>query len=143
MFSKSKSKKIRQEFWTHFGKQSPKKWILYNTKIKAIDLKFNFDTKKANLGIQIDAHDSEKQQIYWDKFLSIKQWLLDEVNPDFIFDANYEVIPGKYIGYIYIPLKEKVSIHNKKSWEVVISFFNKNMLALEDFFIEYYDFIKV
>ncbi|TXK71041.1 DUF4268 domain-containing protein [Mesonia sp. HuA40] len=142
MFSKSESKKIREEFWTQFGKQSPKKWILYDTKIKAIDLKFNFDTKGANLGIKIDAVDSSQQEIYWNKFISLKQLLLDEVSPDFIFDINYEVMPGKYIGYIYIPLEEKVSIHNKNSWEIVIPFFNKNMLALEHFFIEYYDIIK-
>ena len=34
MFNREESAKIRQEFWTSFGKSFPRKWLLYNTKIK-------------------------------------------------------------------------------------------------------------
>ena len=33
MFNREESAKIRQEFWTSFGKSFPRKWLLYNTKI--------------------------------------------------------------------------------------------------------------
>ncbi len=38
MFSKDESKKLREDFWIFFGKSFPRKWILYNTKIKGYDL---------------------------------------------------------------------------------------------------------
>ncbi|WP_121665616.1 DUF4268 domain-containing protein [Mesonia aquimarina] len=141
MFSREESKKIRKEFWTSFGKQSPKKWILYDTKIKEINLKFHFDTKKASVGIIIDTEDELIKEYYFEKFESLKNLLLSEVDKDFILDPNFETESGKIIGNIYLP-KENVSIHNKKTWPEVFEFFNTKMLSLEQFFIEYYHIIK-
>ncbi|MDR6300365.1 DUF4268 domain-containing protein [Mesonia maritima] len=141
MFSREESKQIRKEFWTTFGKQSLKKWILYDTKIKEINLKFHFDTKKASVGIIIDTEDELIKEYYFEKFESLKNLLLTEVDKNFIFDPTFETESGKIIANIYLPL-ENVTIHNKKSWPEVFQFFNKKMLALEHFFIEYYEFIK-
>ena len=55
MFSKEESQRMRQEFWTSFGKSFPTKWTLYNTKIKGFSFKFYFDTKKAMVLVEIDA----------------------------------------------------------------------------------------
>ena len=54
MFSKEESQRMRQEFWTSFGKSFPTKWTLYNTKIKGFSFKFYFDTKKAMVLVEID-----------------------------------------------------------------------------------------
>ena len=43
MFSKIESENLRQEFWTSFGKSFPRKWLLYNTKLKGITFKFQAD----------------------------------------------------------------------------------------------------
>ena len=48
---------MRQEFWTSFGKSFPRKWTLYNTKIKGFSFKFYFDTKKAILHTNIKGLD--------------------------------------------------------------------------------------
>ncbi|MGB5417276.1 MAG: DUF4268 domain-containing protein, partial [Algibacter sp.] len=42
MFSKEESKRIKQEFWTSFGKSFPRKWVLYDTKLKGLSFKFHF-----------------------------------------------------------------------------------------------------
>ena len=54
MFSKEESRKLRQEFWTSFGKSFPKKWILYDTKIKGLSFKFHFDTKSALIALDLE-----------------------------------------------------------------------------------------
>ena len=54
MFSREESARMRQEFWTSFGKSFPRKWILYQTKIKGLSFKFNFDTKKAMVLMEIE-----------------------------------------------------------------------------------------
>jgi hypothetical protein len=38
MFSKEELKKLSHEFWTNFGKEFPNKWVLYNTKIKDLQI---------------------------------------------------------------------------------------------------------
>ena len=53
MFSKETSRQLRQEFWIAFGKSFPRKWILYNTKIKELSFKFHFDTKKALVSLDL------------------------------------------------------------------------------------------
>ncbi len=141
MFSKEESKKIRQEFWTSFGKHYPKKWVLYNTKIKDVTLKFTFTTKIAQVSVDIEPYDDLIKAYYYDKFMSLKTIIISEYLKDIIFDEHYELDSGKIISRVYVELQH-VSIHNKKTWEQTMTFLNDNMLALEAFFIEYKDFIS-
>ncbi|WP_062055126.1 DUF4268 domain-containing protein [Aquimarina longa] len=141
MFSKSESKKIRQEFWISFGEQYPRKWILYNTKIKDVTLKFTFTTKKAQVSIDIEPSDELIKAYYYDKFISLKNIIISEYSNTIIFDDRYQLDNTKIISRLYIELTE-VSIHNKNDWKNVMKFLNDNMSTLESFFTEYKDFIE-
>ncbi|MBQ0735500.1 DUF4268 domain-containing protein [Aquimarina celericrescens] len=140
MFSKEESKRIRQEFWTSFGKEYPRKWLLYNTKIKDVTLKFTFTTKKAQVSIDIEPYDQVIQGYYYEKFVSLKDILVTEYLPGIIYDKYYELDNGKVISRLYVELPD-VSIHNKNTWEETKEFLNEKMLKLEAFFLEYKDFI--
>jgi len=77
MFSKEASKLLRQEFWTAFGKSFPRKWLLYDTKMKGLSFKFHFDTKSAL--VALDLEDSLEHRIaYWEKLQSLKSILLND-----------------------------------------------------------------
>jgi len=141
MFSKEESKQIREEFWTSFGKSFPRKWILYDTKSKGLSFKFHFDTKYALVALDIE-DDLENRIKYWGKLQSLKSILLGEFLQEAIFEEVYYLENGKEISRIYIPLDQKVSIHNKNTWQVVMVFFNKKMNLFEAFFEEYQDVIK-
>ena len=141
MFSKEESKKIRQEFWIFFGKRHPRKWLLYNTKIKDVVLKFSFDTKKAIVSMDSCATDPVIRAYYFDKFESLKLILKEEVSQDLIFDKAYTLESGKIISRVYSQ-RDGVSIHNKNTWPEVFNFFNEEMQLLETFFLEYQDIIK-
>ena len=141
MFSKEESKKIRQEFWTSFGKEYPRKWLLYNTKIKGVTLKFTFTTKIAQVSIDIEPNEDIFKEYYFDKFLSLKAILKSEYIEDIIYDSSYELDNGKIISRIYTELPQ-VSIHNRKTWETTMQFLNTYMDKLELFFLEYKDFIE-
>lgn len=141
MFSKEESRLLRQEFWTSFGKSFPRKWILYNTKIKGFSFKFHFDTKKAL--VALDLEDNLEHRInHWEKLLALKSILTDEFLPDVIFEEEYFLENGKDISRIYTLLNAKVSIHNKNSWRETMEFFNAKMLLFEAFFEDYKAFIK-
>ncbi|ARV08430.1 hypothetical protein BTO05_01755 [Winogradskyella sp. PC-19] len=141
MFSKEESRKLREDFWISFGKSFPRKWLLYNTKIKGLSFKFYFDTKKAFVSLDLE-DDLENRINCWEKLEALKNILQSEFLPDSIYEEEYYLENGKEISRIYVPLEEKVSIHNKNSWQVVMAFFAKTMPKFEDFFEEYKDIIK-
>ncbi len=140
MFSKEESKQLRKDFWIFFGKRYPRKWLLYNTGIKDVALSFSFDTKKAMVSIDSSSNDLVFQTYYYEKLESLKNLFLEEVSSELIFDSEYILESGKKIGRVYIEKKE-VSIHNKHSWPEVFDFFHDYMNKMENFFIEYKDFI--
>lgn len=141
MFGKEESRLLRHEFWTSFGKSYPRKWLLYNTKIKNFSFKFHFDTKKALVALDIEGN-LEHRIKYWEKLLSLRQILLENYLPKAIFEEDLVLDNGKEISRIYVALDSKVSIHNKKSWQETMVFFHKSMTLFEDFFEEYKDIIK-
>lgn len=141
MFSKEESRQIRQEFWTSFGKSFPRKWILYDTKIKGFSFKFYFDVKKAF--VSLDVEDGLENRIkLWEKLLALKSILLDGYLPDAIYEEEHFLENGKEISRVYMPLEAKVSIHNKNTWQETMEFFNQNMTLFEAFFEEYKVVIK-
>ncbi len=140
MFSKEESKQLREQFWTSFGKSFPRKWILYNTGLKGLSLKFHFDTKAL---VALDLEDDlEKRIAYWEKLLALKSSLTSEYLPNAKFKEIYFLQNGKEISSIYVEFSKKVSIHNKSSWQVTMEFLNDSMLKFESFYTEYKDVIK-
>ncbi|WP_142785650.1 DUF4268 domain-containing protein [Changchengzhania lutea] len=141
MFSKEESRQLRQEFWTSFGKSFPRKWILYDTKLKGMRFKFHFDTKRALIALDLE-DDLEHRIKHWEKLQALKTILIDDYLPDAIFDEDYFLENEKEISRIYVPLEQKVSIHNKNTWRDVMVFFNDKMNLFEAFFEEYKEVIE-
>ena len=141
MFSKEESARLRKEFWTSFGKSFPRKWLLYNTKIKGVAFKFLADRKKAMVCFDFENPDELTNLMYYDQMLSLKSLLENEI-PEVIFDNNYELENGKVIHRIYIHHKQKFSIYNKNTLRDCYEFFYETMSKFEVFFLEYEDFIK-
>ncbi len=141
MFSKEESRLLREQFWISFGKSFPRKWILYNTKIKGVSFKFYFDTKKALVALDLE-DDLENRIKYWEVLQSLKTILKRDYLPEIIFEEEYFLENGKEISRIYFPLEQKVSIHNKNSWLEVMEFFNEKMTLFEAFFEDYKEVIK-
>jgi len=142
MFSKEESEKLRKDFWTSFGKSFPRKWLLYNTKIKGFAFKFMATTKQAKICLDIDMKNSDLRLQYYNKMLSLKKILETEYISEIIYDDDYILDNGKSIIRIYTELPDKFSIYNKNSWSKAYEFFVHNMNQFELFWFEYEDFIK-
>lgn len=142
MFSKEESARIRQEFWTSFGKSFPRKWLLYNTKIKGFSFKFVADRKKAMVCLDLEHNDEIANELLYDQLLSLKTILTEQYLPEVIYDDRYELDNGKIIHRIYVSHTQKFSIHNKSTWRDCYEFFTDMMPKFELFFYEYEDYIK-
>ncbi|MCC8360211.1 DUF4268 domain-containing protein [Salinimicrobium sediminilitoris] len=141
MYSREESKKVRQEFWISFGKNYPRKWLLYNTKIKDFSLKFTFTRRLAEVSIDLDATDEILKLYYFEKLQSLQAILKDEYLPDAVLAEAYELDNRKIISRVYVT-KNGVNIHDKKDWPIVQAWLAEKMDALERFFLEYRDYIE-
>ncbi|MGJ8759363.1 MULTISPECIES: DUF4268 domain-containing protein [unclassified Polaribacter] len=141
MFSKEESALLRKDFWTSFGKSFPRKWLLYNTKIKGFSFKFVAERKQAMVCLDIEHPDELVNLLYYDQMLSLKTLLETEL-PEVIFNDEFELESGKIIHRIYVPFEGKFSVYNKNSWRDCFEFYMETMPKFELFFYEYEDIIK-
>lgn len=141
MYSKKEALFIKKEFWVAFASVYPRKWLLYDTKIKDVTFKFYVDNKKAQVLLDIEPKDEEMRKIYFEKIESLKSILLEEYLSEAIFERNFYLENGKIISRIWIE-KLDVSLNNKNTWGEIFKFFNETMDAFERFFYEYEDYIK-
>lgn len=141
MFSKEEALQIKKDFWIAFANEYPRKWMLYNTKIKDVTFKFNVDNKKAQVSLDIEPKDDEKRKIYFEKVESLKTILFEDYMDDAIFERNYYLETGKVISRIWVE-KTGISINNKNTWPEIFEFFYEKMDAFERFFYENEDYIK-
>ena len=93
--------------------------------------------------IALDLEDDLENRINcWEKLVALQGILKGDYLADVIYEEEYYLENGKEISRIYLPLEQKVSIHNKNSWQAVMEFFNTNMILFEAFFEEYKEVIK-
>lgn len=141
MYSKEETQRLKQEFWVTFAEKFPRKWLLYDTKIKDFSFKFYVDNKKAQVLIDIEHRNDEKRIAYFDKIVALKNILEAEFIKDLVFEKEYNLENGKTISRIWVE-KLNVGVSNRNYWEAIFEFYNEKMNALELFYNEYDEFIK-
>ena len=151
MYSKEEKKNIKIAFWEGFKTySSPKRrklgknknWVMQNTGIKAIDLKFDINNKMASVSLDVVSKSLDNKVAYWGKLLSLKTLLNDSFDRKVIWEEMFLLYSGKEIiriGVIY----QDVNIMDKACWDEVYEFFFKQMITLEDWFEEYKDIIRI
>ena len=140
MFSKQEAQQLKKEFWIAFGKSFPRKWTLYDTKIKDFSFKFSADNKKAEVSLDIEMNDELFRNAYYEKIWSLES-ILEEQIGEFYKDEFYTLENGKTIARIWVE-KHGVSVFNKNSWQEIFEFFVEKMSGFEEVYYEYEDFIK-
>jgi hypothetical protein len=141
MYSKEEAQQIKKEFWTAFAEAYPRKWLLYDTKIKDVTFKFYIDNKKAQVLLDIEPKDEEKRKIYYEKIESLKTILHEEYLTEAILERNFYLDNGKVISRIWIE-KLNVSLNNRNYWPEIFEFFSETMSKFELFFFEFEEYIK-
>lgn len=141
MYSKEENQRLKREFWVSFANKYPRKWLLYNTKIKDFSFKFFVDNTKAQVLIDIESRNDIKRIQYFEKLESLKSILEEKFFSGLVFEKNFSLANGKVISRIWVE-KLNVSVSNPKYWNEIFDFFFEKMIALELFYLEYDDYIK-
>lgn len=141
MYSREETQKLKREFWVAFAEKFPRKWVLYDTKIKDFSFKFYVDNKKAQVLIDIEHRSDEKRMAYFEKIEALKNILEEEFIKDLVYEKNYVLENGKTICRIWVE-RLGVGVSNRNYWDEIFDFYFEKMDALERFYLEYDEFIK-
>ena len=141
MYSKEETQRLKREFWIAFAEKYPRKWLLYDTKIKDSSFKFYVDNKKAQVLIDIEPRNDIKRVAYYEKLEALKNILEEEFIKNLVFEKEFNLENGKTISRIWVE-KLGVSVSNRNYWDEIFDFYNEKMNALELFYAEYDEFIK-
>ena len=150
MLTKEEVKQMRLQFWAEFDAYSvrkkkrlrkPAKWIMNNTGIKQLKLKFDFDEQQAIVGIDVETRNLDKRIDVFGKLERLKTKLETALKQPLIWELDHVLTTGKSISRAYIELPD-VSIYRKEDWPGVFEFFYKNMLILEKVYEEYKVYLK-
>jgi Domain of unknown function (DUF4268) len=141
MFKRDEASRLREEFWTTFGKyMSPIpsaegmkiNWINYRTGIKDLYFRMDANQKSATISIALEHSDDGVRELYFQQFQELKMLLHTTLEEEWEWQSHARVAEDKVISRIYKELPD-VSIFNKDHWPQLISFFKPRIIALDSF----------
>jgi hypothetical protein len=141
MFKREEASRIREEFWTTFGRymspvlsaEGPKiNWVNYHTGVKDVFFRMNASQKSASIFISLEHRDPEIQELYFEQFLELKDLLHAAVGEEWLWQLQVTNADGKIVSRIYKEVAN-VSVFNKNHWPSLISFFKPRIIALDAF----------
>jgi hypothetical protein len=141
MFKREEAARLRQEFWTTFGKyMSPVpsaeglkiNWINYRTGIKDVYFRMDINNKSAQIYISIEHQDAAIREMYFQQFKQFELLLHAALEEDWEWQQDVTINNDKVSSRICKELGG-VSIFNKDHWPELISFFKPRIIALDSF----------
>ena len=153
MYTPEEAKQIRLEFWNKFTVISeirrrklgkPRHWILHHTGVSALNLKFDInETEKwVSVGFEVKSKNVAHQLFYYYKLQSLKPFIEAALGTETLWDDMFGTEKDKLISRVHLKLSN-VSIFEMDDWPVMFDFMFDKMLAIEEVYVEYKDFIQM
>jgi len=141
MYTREESSRLRQEFWTTFGRYmnpipssegNKVNWINYHTGVREVYFRMDADGHEASIAITIEHREVAMQELYFDQFAELKALLGTELQEEWTWQLHDTRDPDRAISRIYKTLPN-VSVYNKAHWPDLISFLKPRIIALDRF----------
>ena len=140
MWSKEEARNRNIRFYTNFGVYMKKhageygekiRWVNYRTGVNSIRFKIEAFKNTSRVCIDIVNKDEGVREIFFEQFEEFKTLLSNSMDKlDWV--KEYRVDTEIYITRIYAELKGP-SINKESDWGEIYKFFEKNILALHEF----------
>lgn len=147
MYSKDEAKLLRKEFWIVFARRceivpelrhKKKKWVLYDTGLSGIDLKFDVTRNEAIVMIEINSRLENRRLEIFETMQKYRILLEEGFQESLIWDFCYTRESGQEVCRIYKSLPN-VDFHRQTQWPDIFNFLIDNMLILENNLMEIKD----
>lgn len=150
MYSKDEVKSLKLEFWESFAafcevqpylRGRKKVWTLYDTKVKAVELKFDVSREGASVVLEVN-HKGEEARLEMFERLT---WYKDALEMDFpeglIWDICFVRETGKEVARIYTA-KSGIDMHRREHWGEFFTFMASQMYLLERNFMSIAEYLR-
>ena len=150
MYSKDDLKNLKLEFWESFAafcevqpylRGRKKTWVLYDTKVKGVELKFDATREGAFVILEVN-HRSEEARLEMFERLT---WYKDTLEMDFpeglTWDICFVRVTGKQVARIYTS-KSGIDFHRRQDWGEFFSFMASQMYLLERNFMSIAEYLR-
>ena len=142
MYSREELKQLKKEFWEGFGiycshvpalKRRKSKFMLYNTKMKGVEMKFDATRKGATVILEINLSNAKQRLEKYEQFVLHKATMEKQFPDGLIWDSAYIRECGTEVSRIYIE-KYGIDLHRRIQWMEFYQFMSSEMLKLEKAF---------
>jgi hypothetical protein len=139
MYSKEELKQLKKEFWEGFGtycsevqalKRRKSKFMLYNTKMKGVELKFDATRDGAYVILEINLRNEKARLEKYEQFEQYKTIMEKQFPNGLIWDFAFIRECGTEVCRIYTH-KIGIDLHRRIQWMEFYTFMSTEMLKLE------------
>jgi len=139
MYSKEELKQLKKEFWEGFGtycslipalKRRKSKFMLYNTKMKGVELKFDATRTGASVILEINLSNAKDRLEKFEQFFLYKSTMEKQFPSGLIWKSDYIRECGTEVSRIYTE-KNDIDLHRRLQWMEFYRFMSTEMLKLE------------
>lgn len=150
MYSRDEAKLLRKEFWIVFARRceivpdlrhKKKKWILYDTGLSGIDLKFDVSRMEALVMIEINSQMESRRLEIFEVMQKYGKFIEEGFPEPLIWDICFVRESGQEVCRIYTSLPN-VDFHRQNQWPDIFNFMIDNMLLLENNLLEIKDALE-
>ena len=151
MYSKDEIKKLRLNFWQRFKiycetqpelNLKKKKWILNETQIRGVTLRFDVDRQNAKVMLELQNKNEDRRLQIFEILERYKVVMEEGFENGLIWEFYHKREDNNQeVCRIYTQL-ENADWHNQNQWPEIYDFFIKNMLQLEENFLMVKDSLK-
>ena len=142
MYSREELKQLKKDFWEGFGvyyshvpalKRRKSKFMLYNTKMKGVEMKFDATRKGASVILEINLSNPKQRLEKYEQFVQYKSTMEKQFPQGLTWDAAYIRECGTEVSRIYTE-KNGIDLHRQIQWMEFYQFMSTEMLKLEKAF---------
>ena len=142
MYTREELRQLKKEFWEGFGlfcsevpalKRRKSKFMLYNTKMKGVELKFDATREGAFVILEINHSDAARRFELFEQFEQYKTLIEKGFPEGLIWNFAYVRECGTEVCCIYTH-KPGIDIHRRIHWMEFYRFMSSEMLKLEKAF---------
>lgn len=149
MYSKTELKQLKIDFWEGFGgycrfkrafKHRRGKFILYDTKLKGVEMKFDVGRDGAYVIMEFNSRSEEQRKERYKQFETYRYLFEKAFSDASVWIPRYERDSGEIVARIHLH-KSNIDIHCREHWVSFYEFMSVNMQKMEDVFLEIREFL--
>lgn len=145
MFSREEAYKLKEQFWTKFGKRMKKhvsaesgqgiNWVNYKTFVNNINFRMEANNKFASIEIEITHRDETMRAIFYEQLTEMKNYLHNILREEWIWEEHAFNEQGHAISRVYTQI-DGHNVFVNDNWNRLAQFFELRLVRLDEFWAD-------